>query len=204
MSNSGGEFTSQVVAGNQTPGDAVANPADCIDVRAFIQAWNGVAWLRVGGIGTFQDNAGTLSGLVAAAFQFAWNPTEGGFDRIRVPVIFKTGVATALGATAIWTPAAGKKFRLMAYSIEVTANAAMAAAGLEEITLLDAAAAIGQGSSVWLPNAALTTSITGKDTGMRQLGNGYLSVAINQALNVNLGTALTAGEVRVNAIGTED
>lgn len=142
--------------------------------------------------------------LDVRVFSEAWNGAT--FDRLRTPTVFKTVVATALGATVVWTPAAGKRFRLMAYSIEITANAAMAAAGLNELTLLDAAAAIGQGVSAWLPAAAITT-LAGNiqlSGGLRQLGNGYLSAAINQSLQINLGTALTAGEVRVNAIGTEE
>ena len=148
--------------------------------------------------------ANPTDALDVRALLQAWNGAT--FDRLRTPTVFKTVTLTAAGNTALWTPAAGKRFRLMAYSIEVTANAAMAAAGLNEVTLQDVAAAIGQGCSAWLPAAELTTLAVNIQLsgGMRQLGNGYLSSGINQTLNVNLATALTAGEVRVNAIGTEE
>lgn len=37
----------QVVVGNQTPGDAVANPTDALDTRDFLEVFNGTTWDRV-------------------------------------------------------------------------------------------------------------------------------------------------------------
>jgi hypothetical protein len=47
VSTSGGTLTA-TVAGGQTPGDAVANPADALDVRAFLELWDDGAslWRR--------------------------------------------------------------------------------------------------------------------------------------------------------------
>ena len=39
---------------------------------------------------------------------------------------------------------------------------------------------------------------------MIDLGNGYLSTAANNVLQVNLSAALSAGKVRVTAVGTEE
>lgn len=198
--------TTSVVSGNQTPGDFVNTPNDAVDVRAFLEAWNGAQWFRLWAQGIASDgiNLGGVVGLSTVNLPMIFRG-DGTYDRLRTPVTFKTAVASAAGNTAIWTPAAGKRFRLMAYSIEVTGNASMGAAGLNEITLNDAGAAIGQGVSAWFPAAAGTllgnVQLSG---GMRQLGNGVLSAAANNPLQVNLTTALTAGEVRVNAIGTEE
>lgn len=125
------------------------------------------------------------------------------WDRKRTPKIFKTVTVTAAGSTAVWTPAAGKKFRLMGYSIEVTGNAIQAVGGNFEAVFLDAATAIGAGSSWYIPAAAL--NVFGSDGGKPfELGNGYLSTLANNALNINLSAALTGGEIRVNVWGTEE
>jgi len=131
--------------------------------------------------------------------------TTTGLDLVaqRTPNVFKTAVATALGDTAVWTPAAGKKFRLMRFLIQVTANAALAAGGLLEILLRDATTATGLAHSYFVPGAAGT--VFGEQGGTWiDLGNGFLSAAANNVLNVNLSVALTAGEVRVVACGTEE
>lgn len=41
-----GAASSTLVTGNQTPGDAVANPTDAVDTRTFIEVWNGATWDR--------------------------------------------------------------------------------------------------------------------------------------------------------------
>jgi|SRR5579864_1562919 len=146
---------------------------------------------------------GAVAGPFVGAQLLVYNPNTGSFERQRTPSTFKTVVANALGNTIVWTPAVGKRFRLMRYSITVTANASLAVAGLEEITLNDAGAAIGLAESVALPNAA-GAGVALLDTGWRDIGNGYVSTAINQSLQVNLGTALATGEVRVNVAGTEE
>lgn len=35
------------IVGNQTPGDAVANPTDALDTRDFLEGWNGATWDRI-------------------------------------------------------------------------------------------------------------------------------------------------------------
>lgn len=147
--------------------------------------------------------AGPSSGvLVVRSSSVVFNGAT--WDRRRTPSVFKTVTATASGDNAVWTPAAGKKFRLMRYVIYVTADAARAAAGDVEIILRDATTAIGVGFSVYVPGAAGTTFVADASSGWCDLGNGFLSAAANNVLNVNLSAALTAGEVRVVAIGTEE
>lgn len=44
ISGAGGTL---VVSGAQTPGDAVANPTDCVDVRNFLEGFDGANWRRL-------------------------------------------------------------------------------------------------------------------------------------------------------------
>lgn len=143
------------------------------------------------------------TGMLVIGYQYMFNGST--WDKVRTASTFKTAKATASGDTAVWTPAAGKRFVLLGYEIMVTANAAQAVAGVLDVVLRDAAAPIGQGLSVFVPGAAGAAFAANASTGwVSLLGLGYQSAAINQALNVNLSAALTAGTVRVNAVGTEE
>ena len=119
------------------------------------------------------------------------------------PNIFKTVTVTAAGFTNIWIPAAGKKFRLMRYSISITGNSVQAVAGNFEMVLNDYAMPIGCAYSANVP-AAAANAFGSTSSGEIQLGNGYLSSGINQPLQIQLSAALTAGECRVNVWGTEE
>lgn len=126
------------------------------------------------------------------------------YNKERTPSVFRTVATAAAGNTALWTPAAGNRFRLMRYMVAVTADAIQAVAGLLTITLFDGAAgATGQVHSVFVPAAAVNTQGL-YTSGWIDLGNGVRSAAINNVLNVNLSAALTGGVVRVIACGTEE
>lgn len=123
---------------------------------------------------------------------------------IPTATIFKTAQATASGSTAVWTPAAGKKFNVQWVRVILTENAAQAVAGVVTIDLLDAAVSTHLTFDVYVPGVALsTTPGDAYDSGWMYLGSGILSSTINNLLNVNLSSALTAGNVRVIAAGTE-
>lgn len=125
------------------------------------------------------------------------------WDRLRTPTTFKTVTATGSGDTALWTPTSGKKFRLLRYLIQVTGAATLASGADLDIVLRDATTALGLGHSLYVPTSAGTT-LGGWSTGWINLGNGPLSAAANNVLNVNLSAALTAGKVRVTCCGTEE
>jgi hypothetical protein len=91
----------------------------------------------------------------------------------------------------------------MRLMIQVTANAALAVAGVVEILLRDGANPTGIAHSYFVPGAAGTTFGEQGGTWL-DLGNGFLSAAANNVLNVNLSVALTGGECRVVACGTEE
>lgn len=164
--------------------------------------FNGVNWIRM-----FADNdsadsrVGVGAVLTTLAKTQVWNGAN--YDRLRTANIFKTIIASAVGNTIVWTPAAAKKFRLMGYSIKVTGNATQAVAGNFEITLNDSGTAIGCGDSEYVPAVALN-ALGGSNGNQRGLTNGYLSLLANNVLNVNLSAALVSGEVRINVWGTEE
>lgn len=201
----GGTWDRQRI-GQDADGQAASNLGQIATISKLL-IWGGAFWSRPLA-GTLTSGAGFDNFFSASAnilrtlsAETVYNGT--GWDRKRTPNVFKTAVVTAAGSTAVWTPAAGKKFRLMGYSIEITGNAIQAAAGNFEITLLDAAAAIGIGSSLYVPAVAL--NVFGSNAlNPINIGNGYLSALANNVLNVNLSNALTAGEIRVNVWGTEE
>lgn len=137
--------------------------------------------------------------VLTIAQLFGWNGAS--FDRARLATVFHTVVATAAGSTAVWTPTAGKKFRLMGYTISVAGT--LAATGVQTLKLEDGATVIKN----HLANVIETTTanISGGDTQIgADLGQGQLSSAINNVLNINLGTAMASGGVAVNVWGTEE
>lgn len=143
--------------------------------------------------------------LETASYNYKfYGGTTNQWVRTRVANIIKTSTATASGDTAVWTPTSGLKFRVMKYQIDVTADAATSGGADIDIVLRDSSTAIGTGGSVYVPAVAGTAFGNGYSTGWRDLGNGYISTAANNVLNVNLSAALTSGKVRVNIAGTEE
>lgn len=129
-------------------------------------------------------------------------------QNVRTPNVFKTASATAAGATAVWTPASGKKFRLMRFQIQLTDSAAMSAgSGDINIRFQDNTTDFGFQWDVTIPAAALSTPFgIGFDSDWIDLGNGYLSAAANNVLNffIEGGNPLTAGKFRINVCGNEE
>jgi len=128
------------------------------------------------------------------------------WEHTRGPNVVKTATATGAGDTALWTPATGKRFRLMRFQIQVPANAAAATAAAIDVLLRDGTTATGLGLTVFVPATADVATLyhAGTVTGWIDLGNGVISGAVDRVLNINLSAALTAGKVRVVACGTEE
>lgn len=122
----------------------------------------------------------------------------------RAGTVFKSVTTTQNSNVAVWTPASGKRFRLLRLWFDVTGNAAVAAAGPVTISLLDSSTQMGIARSVFLPATAGTVG-GNLATLSADLGPlGILSSAANNVLNVLLGSALTSGVVRVAVQGTEE
>jgi hypothetical protein len=122
--------------------------------------------------------------------------TGGATQGQRTPSSFAQASTSAAGSTALVTPGAGVKFRLMRFKIQVTADATLAVAGRLTIKLLDGSTDIGVGHIVYVPSAALNT-IQDYDSGWIDLGNGYASTTAANVLNINLSSALATGVVNV-------
>lgn len=128
-------------------------------------------------------------------FNYVWNGTT--WDRVRGAVVFKTVVATAAGETTVWDPAAGKKVRLMGYTISVSGT--LAATATQTIQLLN-----GNGGAVIANHLATVADTVTGDTQMgADLGQGNLLTA-DANLRIKLGTAMATGGVAINAWGTEE
>ena len=104
----------------------------------------------------------------------------------------------AAGSAPIWTPAAGKHFRLLGGIITLSKDAACAGAftiGLTENTIImrfdiSSAALVATGNVIVIPFAFPA--------------NGYLCAITGQALNIQPSAILTAGYVSIVVWGTEE
>jgi hypothetical protein len=143
--------------------------------------------------------------VYGGAFSGAADATRQGWSKMRTPTVFTTVQATASGATTVWTPGTGNKWRLLKLYVEVTQNASLAAGGVLTITFLDTAAAVPIAFDVFVPTTAVTTTTGAALDVELDLGAfGILSAAANNTFRVNLSSALVTGNVRVNAMGTEE
>jgi len=143
--------------------------------------------------------AGDGSSILVFSQEYAWNGAA--YDRVRVANVFHTAFVTGAGTTAVWTPTAGTSFRLMGYSIDIAGTAA--ATSVQHVELLDGATVIKNHCATVLQTFAATTALTGANISV-DLGQGQLSAAANNVLNVNLSEAMASGGVAINVWGTEE
>jgi len=179
---------------NALPADnySLFNPIG--QVQSFPEEFNGNNYERLRTVGGTADmNGGSQVGIQSSGQEVYNGKGIFWWEYQRTPKVFKAVAATAAGNTALWTPAAGKKFRLMCYMVQVTEQAQQAVGGTLTITLFDGAAgATGQAHDVFVPAASLGTAGDLYTSPWIDLGNGFLSAA------------LTAGNVRVICCGTEE
>jgi len=181
--------------------DDISNGSTALAAASFNLSFNPATgnWDRIESAPANADALvpSAIGNQLTIAQLFGFNGTS--FDRIRVANVFKSVLATAAGNTIVWTPVAGKKFRLMGYTLSVAGT--LAATGVELMKLTDAAG----GTVIAQHQATLTITTPTGDTQIgADLGQGFLSGAINRVLNVNLSAAITGGGVAVNAWGTEE
>jgi hypothetical protein len=187
---------------NAADANSFAFGVETLAVSNFALSFNGTTWdrTRSGAANADALAPSSVGNLLTVAQLFGWNGAS--FDRVRVANVFKTVSTAAAGLTAVWIPAAGKKFRLMGYTIDVAGT--LAATGTQVLTLRDGAATVIK-NHVANVIQTQTASISGGDSHMgADLGQGQLSALANNVLNINLGTAMATGAVVVNAWGTEE
>jgi hypothetical protein len=129
-----------------------------------------------------------------------------GFQLARAATTFKSSAPiSAAGDTTLWTPPSGWRFRLLAYCLEITAEASKATSpGDLAMTLLDGGADIGLIHSAYMPSTSVTTNPgLCYSTGWVRLGElGIMSAAVNNVLAINLSFALATGKLRARVAGT--
>lgn len=114
---------------------------------------------------------------------------------VYAPDVFHTGIVSASGPTAVWTPATGQRFILMGYTISVAGS--ITGGGELEISLVDNATTFAN------YNCTLGATETGDSHMAADYGNGYTSLLVDNVLNINLSAALATGHVMINVWGTE-
>lgn len=117
--------------------------------------------------------------------------------------VFRQTTATANSNQTIWTPATGKRFRLLGYAIDVTGDANVASATHVTISLTDSGTLFGLSHSVYIPASGTVNGNLAQwawDLG----GIGYLSSTVGNSLQLLPATALTAGLIRVRVQGVEE
>lgn len=151
------------------------------------------------GDGTYSLGTSSSGAAAAALGDATTNPTAGGaaaylegyngatWDRVRVQKTRKDVSTVAVGSIAtVWTPASGKKFRLMGGSISVSAACS--------VLFEDNSA--GAGNFIWrTPKLAADTPYN------FDLGNGYLSAAADQVLKA---TSSASANLIGTLYGTEE
>ncbi|GAB6170559.1 hypothetical protein JCM15765_03820 [Paradesulfitobacterium aromaticivorans] len=106
---------------------------------------------------------------IVGAAELLFNGTT--FDRKRTPIVFKTVAAVAVTANTpvdLWTPTAGKKFRLMGWALSLSVAGS--------VILKDGA------------NEAIRTPLMAAGVGLasQNIGNGILSAAADNVLKIDV------------------
>jgi hypothetical protein len=157
------------------------------------------------------DIAGGINAQRIIAEGYVFNTVTANWERLRTPAIQKGLRTQGLNAslTGIWTPQAGKRFRLMAFRMVLSGDAALAVATRVNFTLQDGATSIWPtaGEDVNIPAASGTLAALWQTNWIVFPGNGYLSLAANNLLNIanpGAAAALTVGWFTIQCMGTEE
>ncbi len=92
----------------------------------------------------------------------------------------------------------------MRFKVQVTANAATSGGAVISVGFKDSSTDMNLTHDVYVPASGGTILNGNYDSDWIDLGNGILSALANNVLNVTLSAALSAGNVRVIACGTEE
>lgn len=134
-----------------------------------------------------------LEGIAVVAF----DPLTG-LPTFPIPTVYRNITTLANGSTALWTPTAGRRWRLL--GVQVMLMQATTAAAACTLSLLDVAAATGLG--VTLGIAAFTA--VPNSTIVYNVDCNILAAQPSTALNVNLSSVLAIGGVSVQCWGVEE
>jgi len=143
---------------------------------------------------------GQTSGcLIAQVIPMLRNQANNNYEAQRTPHSFQTlGLTTAAGATTIWAAAVGVQHRILVMTVDIAAGTT--AAGACVLTILDNATTI---YTVTICGGALAASAGRNLINVQFPGNGYLQLAANTAIAVNLSSVLAAGGITANMWGSD-
>lgn len=116
-----------------------------------------------------------------------------------LPNVYRTVQAAGGGFIAVWTPAAGKRFRLQRYTIEWCGDGAAVTAGLRTLTWRDGFTDLPIAHNTYVGTGFLNWS-----TGWVDLGEGVLSSDTGNTLFMNLTAGMSPGYTRVTVAGREE
>jgi hypothetical protein len=156
----------------------------------------------VASIDILGNNPGqTIPALTVKAQINYYNNVSTALEVIRTPTKYYFATcAAATGATVIWSPAAGKKFRLMGLIICPSGTAA--AAGLRTFSIEEETLGQIMAASVIAPAAGVGCNAP---ICINLPGNGYLATTADKDLIITTGTtAYNVGSDAVTAWGTEE
>jgi hypothetical protein len=179
MATSGGTGSIQTVGS----GNVAQNQTFPFDAAAlFIADTTSSSWQRIQSARSLLDGAAGSNAVPNMPFQF----NGASWDQQRTPKVFTTLSAVAIGSEAtIWTPASGKKFRLMGF---VLASGTVGGG----VTLKDNTAGI---------TIFIVPTLTVSSPVHAVLGNGILSAAAN---NVLTATGIATETLTGTVWGTEE
>jgi hypothetical protein len=149
-------------------------------------------------------DAGKQNAQLTLALQTVLN--GGNYEIVRTPKIFRaSGCAAGNSGAFIWTPAQGKRFRLMGAVISIGAGAVTSANPTIVVLYDNVAATPNQLFTVTINAAAVAYTFTQPYVAYFQLpANGYLSLAANNSLILNVVQVMTTGNIDCTAWGTEE
>jgi hypothetical protein len=155
------------------------------------------------------NNAAALAGidivvpkflLMVSSVPYLVNNVANTVEPVRTPTIWRQLADTAAaGDTAIWTPAGGKKIRILAGAITVSQAATCAGAQSVGIKLNAVQLFYFQ-----ISHAALAATPAAVTYPFVLPGNGYLSTTADAICYLSLNGAFTAGSASVWMCGTEE
>lgn len=189
--------TMQMVGANSAVGAGVPTTAFYMGVTDASGILRGLGNAAQGDIAS----GGSLLGITQYLYDTAQTNI---YQRKRNVSVFKTVTATSSVGTNIWQPGSGKKFRLMRYMIQATADVATSGGADVDVILKDNTTGLAAAFTFYAPATAGTVAGAGANSGWADLGNGILSAAADNPLVVGLSATLTSGKVRVVVCGTEE
>lgn len=135
--------------------------------------------------------------LVGTAVMSASAAAGASMDILRTPGVFRSAAANQ-GTNTVWTPATGKKFRLMRYIIQAESDISETTGGNVPLVLMDGTPGAGQGLGLgimhnpFVPSTAGTTLGPIWTTDWIDLGNGPLSGLANNPLVLGINGPLAS------------